>query len=60
MEIHEFAHVFPMVPLEKIRLLAADILINGLRKPIMLHPDGRILDGRARHLPPPGRPARRL
>jgi len=50
MEVHEFSHIFPLMPDDQIRVLAADILIHGLHKPIMLHPDGRILDGRARHL----------
>ena len=48
MVAHEFASVFPLMPEDQIRLLAADILIHGLHTPIMLHPDGRILDGRAR------------
>jgi hypothetical protein len=45
---HDFASVFPLMPDDAIRLLAADILVHGLRTPILLHPDGRILDGRAR------------
>ena len=49
-EFHEVANIFPMMQGEEFAALKADIETNGLREPIWLHPDGRIIDGRNRYL----------
>ena len=49
-EFHEVANIFPMMQGEEFNALKADIAANGLREPIWLHPDGRIIDGRNRYL----------
>lgn len=49
-EYHEAANLFPMMSGEEFEELKADIAANGLREPIWLHPDGRIIDGRNRHV----------
>jgi len=49
-EFHPVANIFPMLGASELRGLAEDIRANGLRVPIVLHPDGRILDGRNRAL----------
>ena len=48
MEWHEASNVFPMMGAEDLEDLAEDIKQNGLLHPIVLHPDGSILDGRNR------------
>lgn len=46
---HPVADLFPMLAEDEMAYLAADIRVNGLREPITLHADGRILDGRNRY-----------
>jgi len=48
MEIHEYASLFPMCSEAEIQELAADIKQNGLRQPIVIDADEKILDGRNR------------
>lgn len=48
-EYHEVANIFPLLQGEEFEELKADIAANGLREPIWLHADGRIIDGRNRH-----------
>lgn len=48
MRAHPYADRFPMLGAEELDRLAADIAENGLRNPIVLDSDGRILDGRNR------------
>lgn len=48
-EYHEVANIFPLLQGEEFEELKADIAANGLREPIWLHSDGRIIDGRNRH-----------
>lgn len=47
-EIHPFADRFPMLPADELRALADDIKANGLRQPLLLTPDGALVDGRNR------------
>ena len=47
-EAHPASAIFPMMSDPEIEALAADIRENGLREPLVLHPDGRLLDGRNR------------
>lgn len=47
-EIHPAAAIFPAAGDVELQALADDIKRNGLLNPIVLHPDGRILDGRNR------------
>ena len=46
---HPAAEIFPMMDGSALDELAVDIAANGLRMPIVLHPDGSILDGRNRY-----------
>ncbi len=46
---HEYADIFPMLPLEELDTLAADIAENGLLEPITLY-EGKVLDGRNRYV----------
>jgi N6-adenosine-specific RNA methylase IME4 len=48
MRFHDVASIFPLMGEAELQRLADDIRENGLREPIMLHPDGSILDGRNR------------
>ena len=48
-QYHEVANIFPLMTGEEFNELKRDIAENGLREPIWLHADGRILDGRNRH-----------
>jgi hypothetical protein len=47
-EAHPAAAVWPMLPEPDLRRLADDIATNGLRHPIVLDTEGRVLDGRNR------------
>jgi N6-adenosine-specific RNA methylase IME4 len=47
-EIHPAANLFPMIGDEQLRELAEDIKAHGLLEPIVLHPDGPVIDGRNR------------
>lgn len=47
--IHPAAEIFPLIEGASLVDLANDIKANGLREPVTLHPDGRILDGRNRY-----------
>lgn len=47
--IHPYADKFPMLPESELEELAESIRANGLRSPIVLTPEGLILDGRNRH-----------
>jgi ParB-like chromosome segregation protein Spo0J len=48
-ESHPYASFFPPMDQSALAELAADIAAHGLREPIWLHRDGRILDGRIRY-----------
>lgn len=45
---HEYARLFPMLSDEEVQELAEDIAKNGLRIPIVIDADDKILDGRNR------------
>lgn len=47
-EVHWYAAAFPLLPDEELQALAADIAGRGLQHPIVLSPDGVLLDGRNR------------
>lgn len=48
-EAHPVADIFPLMSDDEMTGLIEDIRSNGLREPIWLHPDGRIIDGRNRY-----------
>src|SRR5437867_12260583 len=48
-EFHPVADLFPLLTGEAFQELATDIKKNGLREPILLDPEGRIIDGRNRY-----------
>src|SRR6266849_4510385 len=48
-EFHAVAELFPMLRGRAFEELAADIKKNGLREPILLDAEGRIVDGRNRY-----------
>ena len=48
-EFHPVTEIFPMMDGEQFAKLVEDIKANGLREPIWLHSDGRIVDGRNRY-----------
>jgi ParB-like chromosome segregation protein Spo0J len=47
-EVHPAAGIFPLMHDADLELLASDIRANGLRQPLVLDTDGRLLDGRNR------------
>jgi ParB-like chromosome segregation protein Spo0J len=47
-EVHPIAELFPLIEGEEFRELVEDIRRSGLRTPILLDPEGRVLDGRNR------------
>jgi len=49
-EFHPVASIFPLMPEVELQQLAEDIKENGLREPIWILQDGRIIDGRNRYL----------
>ena len=49
MKVHPAAELFPKMSLDNRVELAKDIMANGLRNPILLDQEGRILDGRNRY-----------
>jgi N6-adenosine-specific RNA methylase IME4/ParB-like chromosome segregation protein Spo0J len=50
LEFHPVADIFPMMSTREFDDLVADIAEHGLREPVWLHRDGRIIDGRNRYL----------
>lgn len=49
LEFHPVADIFPMMSDLEFSGLVDDIKANGLREPVWLHRDGRIIDGRNRY-----------
>lgn len=48
-EFHPVANIFPLMEGVSFTELVEDIRQLGLREPVVLHPDGRIVDGRNRY-----------
>jgi ParB-like chromosome segregation protein Spo0J len=48
-QFHPVADVFPLITGAEFDALVDDVRASGLHIPIVLHPDGRILDGRNRY-----------
>jgi hypothetical protein len=48
LEVHPVADLFPMLAEDELAELAADIKQRGLLQPVVLDPEGRVLDGRNR------------
>ncbi len=49
MQIHPVANIFPPMGAREFQALCDDVRAHGLREPIWLHEDGRIIDGRHRY-----------
>ena len=49
MDWHPYAKLFPMLPDDRLQDLADDIRDNGLKQPIVIDGDERIIDGRNRY-----------
>jgi DNA methylase len=49
LQFHPNAEIFPLMACEEFDKLVEDIKAHGLREPLWLHPDGRIIDGRNRY-----------
>lgn len=50
LEFHPVADIFPMMSDREMDELVADVHQHGVREPVWLHRDGRIIDGRNRYL----------
>ncbi|WP_083200656.1 ParB N-terminal domain-containing protein [Trueperella bernardiae] len=50
MKTHPYADKYPMLPADELAELTQSIRANGLRQPIVLDTEGRILDGRNRYV----------
>ncbi len=50
LKFHKICRLFPLMQKEELESLKADIKENNLREPILLHPDGSILNGRNRYI----------
>ncbi len=48
-DAHPVADLFPLMSVDELTGLVEDVRSHGLREPIWLHPDGRIVDGRNRY-----------